>query len=210
VNDDSEGIKEVIDMMGVMYLTALEMLHESGLISPTSPLPDNIGVMTLHFLDFMINTCSDFDLEWVHEIVRAANKFCVVLSPVSQIEGVDKDKLDELKDECEQTKMKKGLAWKTEVSSGPFWWAWVLMLMCDSFQSLRDITQAVINMTLRRCRRRRRPSMSLVTWAGVSISMIQIRIVSYLRAASLLTSFFISTVCFRHLIVQYLKHCVSL
>ena len=99
-----------------MYITALEMLHEHSLIGPTSPLPDNVGVMTLHFIDFMSNTCCDLDLEWVHEVVRAADKYSVVLTPVEQIEGVDQDKLDELREEYQETKMKKGLAWKTEVS----------------------------------------------------------------------------------------------
>jgi len=50
-------------MMGVMLVTALEMLHESALIDPTSPLPDNLGAMTLFFLDFMTNTAFDFDID---------------------------------------------------------------------------------------------------------------------------------------------------
>lgn len=102
--------------MGVMYITALEMLHEHSLIGPTSPLPENTGIMTLQFIEFMVDTCSDYDLEWVHEIVRAADKYGVVLTPVAQLEGVDEDKLDELREECQEYKMKKGLAWKTEVS----------------------------------------------------------------------------------------------
>jgi hypothetical protein len=117
VNDDWEGMGEVFDILGVMFITALEMLHESGLIGPTSPVPDNIGVMILYFLDFIINTCSDYDMEWVNEIVRAADKYGVALTPVTHIEGVDQDKLDELRDECEETKMRKGLAWKTQVRS---------------------------------------------------------------------------------------------
>jgi hypothetical protein len=120
VNDDSEGMSEVFDMMGVMFITALEMLHESALIGPTSPLPDNVGVMTLFFLDFVVNSCSDYDLEWVHEVVRAADKNGVVLTSVKQVEGVDQDKLDELREICEETKKGKGLAWKTEVSLDPF------------------------------------------------------------------------------------------
>lgn len=116
VTEDSEGIKECLDIMGVMYITALEMLHEHSLIGATSPIPDNVGVMTLHFIDFMSNTCSDFDLEWLHEVVRAADKYGVVLTPAEQIKGVDQDRLNELREEYQETKMKKGLAWKTEVS----------------------------------------------------------------------------------------------
>jgi hypothetical protein len=115
VNDDWEAVGEVVDMLGVMYITTFEMLHESGLTSPTSPLPDNIGVMTLHFLNFVMDTCSDFGFDWAHEIVRAADKYGVVLSPVNQIKSVDQDALDYLRDECEETKMKTGLAWKSKV-----------------------------------------------------------------------------------------------
>lgn len=116
VNDNSDGIKEVLDMLGVMYITALEMLHECALTGPTSPLPDNLGVMTLFFLDFMRNTASNFDIDWAHEIVRAADAYGVVLAPVEHVKGVDQGVLDDLRETCERTKKKMGLAWKTEVS----------------------------------------------------------------------------------------------
>jgi len=103
-------------MMGVMFITALEMLHESALIGPISPLPDNVGVMTLFFLDFMTNTASDFDIEWAHEIVRAADTYGVVLGPLKQIEGVDQGTLDDLREMYKEEKRRKGFAWKTEVS----------------------------------------------------------------------------------------------
>jgi hypothetical protein len=116
VNDNSEGIRELFDMMGVMFITALEMLHESALIGPTSPLLDNVGLMTLFFLDFMTNVASDFDLEWSHEIVRAADKYGVVLSPLKQIEGIDQRTLDDLRERCEEEKKTTGFVWKTMVS----------------------------------------------------------------------------------------------
>ena len=103
-------------MMGVMFVTALEMLHESGIIGPASPLPDNVGVMTLFFLDFMTNTASDFDIEWAHEIVRAADLYGVVLSPLKQIEGVDQETLDDLREMYGEEKKRKGFTWKTAVS----------------------------------------------------------------------------------------------
>ena len=116
MNDNSQGIREVFDMMGVMYITALEMLHESGLIGPISPLPDNIGVVTLFFLDFMINTASNFRIGWVHEIVRAADTYGVVLSPLKHIEGVTQGTLNDLRRLCEDKKKGEGFDWKTEVS----------------------------------------------------------------------------------------------
>lgn len=102
-------------MMGVMYITALEMLHESSLIGPISPLPDNVGVMTLFFLDFMINTASDFHIGWAHEIVRAADTYGVVFSPLKHIEGVDQGILNDLRETCKEKKGKR-FNWKTEVT----------------------------------------------------------------------------------------------
>ncbi|KUJ07634.1 uncharacterized protein LY89DRAFT_742862 [Mollisia scopiformis] len=115
MNDNSEAIEDVLNMMGIMFITALEMLHESKLIGGTSPLPDNVGIMTLLFLDFMSNTCSDFDLDWLHEIVRAADKYGVVLAiPEPKRIGVSQDQLDECGDECEERRMTAGLTWKTK------------------------------------------------------------------------------------------------
>ena len=114
MNDDSDGTREVLNMIGVMFITALEMLHESNLIGLTSPLPDNVGVITLLFLEFMTQTCSDYDLEWCHEAVRAADKYGVVLTPPEQT-SFGQDELDELREECEEKKLMEGLAWKTEV-----------------------------------------------------------------------------------------------
>jgi hypothetical protein len=57
-------MEEVFGMMGVMFATTLDT-HR-----PHISTPGNIGVMTLQFLDFMINTCSDFDIERVQEVVR--------------------------------------------------------------------------------------------------------------------------------------------
>ncbi|KAF4624087.1 hypothetical protein G7Y89_g14087 [Cudoniella acicularis] len=108
MNENSEGTGEVFNALGVMFTTALEMLHESCLISLESPLPDNIGVMTLLFLDFMANTASDFDLDWTDDVVRAADGFGVVLEPVEKIKGVDQEMLDELR-----KRGKKFANWKT-------------------------------------------------------------------------------------------------
>lgn len=115
VSNDSDGNREVFEMMGVMFITALDMLHESSLIGPVSPLPDNIGLMTLFFLDFMTNTACDFDMNWVHEVVRAADTHGVTLNPLKQIEGVDQGTLDDLRLLCRAKKGKK-LDWKAKVS----------------------------------------------------------------------------------------------
>jgi hypothetical protein len=115
VNDDSEGTSEVFDMLGIMYITALEMLHEIGFIGTTSPLPDNFGLLTLFFLDFMVNVASDFELEWVHEIVRATETYGVALIPSDKVEGIDQKVLDNFRKICKKRKKAARLSWKTEV-----------------------------------------------------------------------------------------------
>ncbi|KUJ19718.1 uncharacterized protein LY89DRAFT_458520 [Mollisia scopiformis] len=111
--DDPDSVEEAFDMTGVMFITALEMLHEHNLIGTKAPLPDNSGVMTLLFLEFMRNTAGDFELQWVHEIVRSADLYGVNLNSIPQI-AIDELVLDEYRDTCDLEKRGKGFAWKTE------------------------------------------------------------------------------------------------
>lgn len=118
VSDDSSSVREVFKAVITMFITALEMLHESGLIGPASPLPQNLNVLTLHMLDFMHNTASDFDLEGVDDLVRAAEDFGIVVESVEQIEGVDEGVLEKMRG-VSALKRKRGRKfdnWKTFVS----------------------------------------------------------------------------------------------
>lgn len=67
-------------------------------------------------LDFMTNTASDYEIEWTHEIVRAADTYGVVLKPVKQVKGVDQGMLDELRGKCEVERKRTGFTWKGMVS----------------------------------------------------------------------------------------------
>lgn len=121
VADNSEGIGEVFDMIGMMYIAALEMLHECDLIGPTPPLPDNIadniGVMILHFLDFMMRMAANFHLTWVHESFRAADACGINLSPLEHISDINQGIWDSLKKKCGKSKKKPaGFAWQPKVS----------------------------------------------------------------------------------------------
>ncbi len=121
VNEDSEAIEEVLNMLCIMFITALEMLHESNLLGNTTPLPYNVGIMTLLFLNFMTSTCSDFELKWLHEIVRAADTYDVVLViPEPKRIAISQEQLDGLRVKCAKRGMMKGLNWKTRVSRPAF------------------------------------------------------------------------------------------
>lgn len=116
VNDDSDAVKEVLNILGVMFVTALEMLHESDLIKGTAPLPDNIGIITLCFLEFMVNTCSDFSLTWLHEIIRAADQYGVDLTLPEGKDRIDvtQKQLDKWRKKCETKPVSKQFNWKTK------------------------------------------------------------------------------------------------
>lgn len=112
INDNPDAIQEVLNMFGIMYITALEMLHESNLLptSSTTPLPDNIGIMTLLLLNFFTTLCTDFHLPWLHEIVRAAGKYGVILTiPSPERISITQLQLERWRAESRVT---KGLAWK--------------------------------------------------------------------------------------------------
>ncbi|KAH8817125.1 hypothetical protein F5884DRAFT_853552 [Xylogone sp. PMI_703] len=113
MNENSEGVGEIFDMLGVMFFTGLDMLHEAELIGPTSPLPDNLGLLTLFLLDFMTNTASDFDIGWAHWIVWAADKYGVKLTTSERVDGVKQKLLDDSR-LIYQFDKRKGFGWKTE------------------------------------------------------------------------------------------------
>jgi hypothetical protein len=136
VNDNSEGIKEALKVIGVMFVTALDMLREAGLLGPESPLPDNVGIMTLLFLEFVTQTCDNFHLEWVHEVVRAADACHVVLTPQEQVH-IGQDKLDELRQVCGKKKAMKGFAWKSEVRYDSICGLDLMLTLCVTVHTVR-------------------------------------------------------------------------
>ncbi|ESZ90743.1 hypothetical protein SBOR_8877 [Sclerotinia borealis F-4128] len=69
MQDDSDGLKEIINMMGTMVLTSLKMLSEHNLFIPDSQIK-NIPIICLLILEFLNGHASDLDLSWQSEIVR--------------------------------------------------------------------------------------------------------------------------------------------
>ncbi|PQE18140.1 SAP domain-containing isoform 2 protein [Rutstroemia sp. NJR-2017a BBW] len=111
--DDSEGTSEVLDMLGIMYLTALEMLYEIGSIGTTSPLLDNVAILTL-LIDFMFNTAIDFKLKCLSEIVQAREAYGVALAPSDKVGSIDHGVLDIIRQLGKVTKKLPRVSWKTE------------------------------------------------------------------------------------------------
>jgi hypothetical protein len=97
VNDDSDGVKEVMNMFGTMLLTSFDMLSEHGLLAADSQIP-NIGIISLLMIEFSYGSAGDFDLTWACEIVRALDKAGVELKPRKEA-GVSQEKIDELREQ---------------------------------------------------------------------------------------------------------------
>lgn len=95
VNDDSECMKEIFNIIGTLILTSFDVLSEHDLLGPDSPLP-NIGIIALLMIEFLYDTPGDIDSDWAHEVVRALDKAGVELKPQKEV-AVSQDKIDELR-----------------------------------------------------------------------------------------------------------------
>ncbi|PQE32715.1 SAP domain-containing isoform 1 protein [Rutstroemia sp. NJR-2017a WRK4] len=113
MTDDSEGTSEVLDMLGIMSLTALEMLYEIGSIGTISPLRDNIAILTLFFLNFMLNVAIDFKLRCLSEIVRTTEAYDIALTPSDKVGCIDHEEFDIIRQLGKFTKKAARISWKT-------------------------------------------------------------------------------------------------
>jgi hypothetical protein len=105
VNEDGEGTKRIINMLGVMILTSFEMLSEHNLFKPDSEIK-NIPIICLILLDFVEHEASDCELSWGCEIVRACDEAGIELDKHTRKQvSVDKAMLDELRDEYMEKKL---------------------------------------------------------------------------------------------------------
>jgi hypothetical protein len=100
VNDDSDGMREVINMFGTMLLTSFDMLSEHGLLAANSPIP-NIGILSLLMIEFIEGTASDLDIDWGHEVVRALDKAGVELKPRKEVH-VSQEKIEVLREQYKE------------------------------------------------------------------------------------------------------------
>jgi hypothetical protein len=97
VNEDGDGTKEIINMLGVMTLTTFEMLSEHDLFKPDSEIK-NIPIICLMLLDFVENEAGVCECSWGCEIVRACDEAGIKLEDhVRKQVSVSKDMLDRLR-----------------------------------------------------------------------------------------------------------------
>jgi hypothetical protein len=122
VNENGPGIAEVFSMFIPMQIAAIEMLSEHNLISE-SPRPRafNAGIITVLFIDFLKNTASDFDIEDVCEIVRAADKAGLKLE--GREEACEDGEIEGLRAENEGVDEEEYVErdWKNEVGACLLW-----------------------------------------------------------------------------------------
>lgn len=112
VNDDPNSITEVLYMVTILYLTTHERLAEHSLTSRSAPqtLPDNTGIVTLFYIEFMkMSGQSSFDIYWAHELIRAADIYKAAIGPIviEQVKLVGEKHMQDLRDRCKYFKKKR-------------------------------------------------------------------------------------------------------
>jgi hypothetical protein len=81
VNGNGPGIKEIFFVFITLFITSVDVLSEHNLIKmENSPVP-SVGAITLLLISFLKDTAAGFDIDDIHEIVRAADKAGVKLEP---------------------------------------------------------------------------------------------------------------------------------
>jgi len=79
-NEDGEGIREIVDMLGTMVLTTYAVLAEHSLLKPDSPDNKirNIGIVSLLMFQFL-GIAEDVEPGWGCEVVRLLDEAGVKL-----------------------------------------------------------------------------------------------------------------------------------
>ena len=97
-NEDGDGVKAIINMLGVMVLTTFEMLSEHDLFKPDSEIK-NLPIICLMLLEFVENEACDCDINWGCEVVRACDEAGIKLeNHIRKQVSVSKDTLDTLRE----------------------------------------------------------------------------------------------------------------
>lgn len=97
VDDNSDGIGEIFSMFKNMMTTSLEMLSEHNLIaSPTTSIP-NASALTLRMIHFLTNVATDFEVEDVGAIVKAAHKVGLKIECRKEVKVTEED-LEDLRE----------------------------------------------------------------------------------------------------------------
>jgi len=106
MNEYGPGIKEILSMFITTFTTALDVLSEHNFIRMENPPVPSVGLITLLLINSLKVTASDFDIEKVYEIVRAADQAGVKLKPRKEA-GASQGDLGQLRAQCEEEEARK-------------------------------------------------------------------------------------------------------
>lgn len=94
-NDDGEGTKRIVEMIGLMTLTTFDMLEEHDFFKIDSEIK-TIGIVCLLLLEFLSDWAEDLDVGWGCEIVRMCDDAGIDLrKQIRKQVSVDKKRLKE-------------------------------------------------------------------------------------------------------------------
>ncbi|PQE14944.1 SAP domain-containing isoform 2 protein [Rutstroemia sp. NJR-2017a WRK4] len=104
MNDDSDTIKAIMNMFGIMLFTSFEMLAEHDLFKPDSSIK-NISIIPLLWLEFIDQDGGDLDITWGCEVVRLCDEAGIDLTESlrSQVK-LDKTKIEAWREEYRKKK----------------------------------------------------------------------------------------------------------
>jgi hypothetical protein len=77
-NEDSDSVKAIAQMLGLMLLTSYAALAEHSLFKPDSEVK-NIGIVSLLLLEFIQGPGCDLDCGWGCEAVRMCDEAGIML-----------------------------------------------------------------------------------------------------------------------------------
>lgn len=98
-NEDGEGVKAIVDMIGVMVLTCYDVLAEHDLLKPDSDVK-NIPIISLMLIEFVEGNRSELECNWACEILRLCDEKGIELERhVRKQIKVTTQELKELRDE---------------------------------------------------------------------------------------------------------------
>jgi hypothetical protein len=112
VNEDGPGNAEIVEMLGTMLLTCLEMLEEANLLSKGSPIK-NVGFVSMLYMNFAIGSWLEVsggmhgETGWMLPVVRYLDKHGIDIPCLNVMEAVNKEKLEQLRDEIEELEESK-------------------------------------------------------------------------------------------------------
>jgi len=122
VNEDGPGNSEIVEMLGTMLLTCLEMLEEANLLSKNSPIK-NIGFVSMLYINFAIDSWLDVsgdmhgETRWIVPVVRYLDRYGIDIPCLNVMEAVNKEKLEELRSEIKELEESKAYEEAAEIKT---------------------------------------------------------------------------------------------